>query len=176
MLRAVRQEAAQVLAVQRRYDRIWAAHFADLRAFRKKHGNCRVPSDWPKNQALAKWVEHQRTYRRRGTLAPERLSRLERIGFCWDAMKGPARLHSNWDARFAELVAYKKRFGHCRTLSSDPTHYRLHRWVLAQRSAYYRGELPRYRFEKLDRLGFAWKTRKRRPRELSRTDKAPSLY
>jgi len=162
MLPPVRPKTERATPAHKVYDASWKAHFAELRAFYKKFGHCRVPFNWPENQRLAQWVPYQRRCRNIGKLAPERIARLEAIGFCWNAMRVPARSLLAWDARFAELVEFKKRFGDCQVPSWDPIHYCLHRWTVTQRSAYNRGELAPARFEQLDRLGFSWKSQKRR--------------
>ena len=33
----------------------------ELSAFRRKHGHCRVPVEWPENAALGQWVQSQKT-------------------------------------------------------------------------------------------------------------------
>lgn len=158
----VQLETARALPAQKVYDASWKSHFAQLRAFGKKYGHCRVPHNWPKNQRLAEWVGYQRHCRYNGKLTPERRAKLESIGFCWNAMRVPARSQLAWDARYAQLAKFQKRFGHCLVPIREPGYYTLHRWMVTQRSAYNRGELATQRFDKLDRLGFSWKSQKRR--------------
>ena len=54
-----------------------------LLAYRKKYGNCDVPSQWFKDLNLANWVANQRHRHKMGQLAPERVKRLDEIGFVW---------------------------------------------------------------------------------------------
>jgi hypothetical protein len=61
--------------------------FADLVAFRKTHGHCNVPEQWPQNRKLANWVHIQRHRKRKGKLPEVKVRRLERIGFLWAIYK-----------------------------------------------------------------------------------------
>ena len=61
----------------------WEKRFLELIEYEKKYGHCKVLRDWPKNPALARWVSMQRYYRNKGKLSPERIKRLEEIGFEW---------------------------------------------------------------------------------------------
>ena len=64
-------------------DRVWDGMFDRLLKFKKKQGNCDVPSQWARDLSLANWVANQRHRNKMGTLAPERVKRLEAIGFSW---------------------------------------------------------------------------------------------
>jgi hypothetical protein len=59
----------------------WAQRFAELVAFKKQHGHCEVPRDWPKNPRLRGWVFRQRY--RKDTLSAERIKKLNRLDFRW---------------------------------------------------------------------------------------------
>lgn len=64
-------------------DRMWDAMFERLLKFRKKQGHCDVPSQWARDLNLANWVANQRHRNKMGTLAPDRVKRLNAIGFAW---------------------------------------------------------------------------------------------
>jgi len=64
-------------------DRMWGAMFDRLLKFKKKHGHCDVPSQWGRDLNLANWVANQRHRNKVGALAPERVKRLDGIGFAW---------------------------------------------------------------------------------------------
>lgn len=64
-------------------DAAWIRHFKKLELFKKRYGHCNVPSLWTGNPLLAAWVSNQRTQRRQGKLAAERVKRLEAVGFEW---------------------------------------------------------------------------------------------
>lgn len=64
-------------------DIVWNEMFAKLLKFKKSRGNCDVPSVWPDDPQLASWVANQRHRKKAGSLLPERVKRLEDIGFAW---------------------------------------------------------------------------------------------
>lgn len=69
--------------------------FRQLSAFKKKYGHCRVPTrslpeEFP---GLGRWVESMRLHRRK--LPPERVERLDAIGFIWDARQRSTQLRNH---------------------------------------------------------------------------------
>ena len=64
-------------------DNAWHKLFRDLIAFKHKHGHCNVPCCSISPAGLAAWVASQRHRRKIGTLQPQRIRKLESIGFCW---------------------------------------------------------------------------------------------
>jgi hypothetical protein len=66
----------------------WEQLYGELCAYKKKHGNCAVPTKWPKNVRLADWVQRQRIWRKKGKLRADRLAKLEKLDFCWEIYKG----------------------------------------------------------------------------------------
>ncbi|MBF0183439.1 MAG: helicase associated domain-containing protein [Magnetococcales bacterium] len=57
---------------------------AELALFRERHGHCHVPVPLPSNPALGLWVQFQRQEYKKGTLDPERIQRLQALGFVWE--------------------------------------------------------------------------------------------
>ena len=66
------------------YARRWERMYAALVAYRKRHGHCRVSTLSPIDAKLGNWVRAQRAKYRKGTLSPERIRRLEELGFEWE--------------------------------------------------------------------------------------------
>src|SRR5689334_8758452 len=64
-------------------DALWDLRFEELRAYRREHGHCQVPSRSKKNPSLGYWVNYQRVLRRSGRLDAARRRRLDKIGFDW---------------------------------------------------------------------------------------------
>ncbi len=64
-------------------DVVWNAMLKKLMAFRKKHGTCDVPSQWPDDPHLANWVANQRHRKKMGSLSPDRAKKLDEVGFVW---------------------------------------------------------------------------------------------
>ena len=126
--------------------------FAELRAFKRRFGHCRVPRNWPENVKLSLWVFTQRRWRRRNILTPERRRRLNQIGFAWRLRERAPQV--DWDTRFQQLKAFRLQYGHCRVPVGWPRNPALGRWVRFQR--FHRAMLPRQRRQRLNALGFDW--------------------
>ena len=145
----------------------WDQRFKELQAYRQRFGHCDVPMRWPEDPRLARWVSCQRYFRRKGILSPERIDRLDRMGFSWDnrwrleqtphSYAEKARvLNENWDRRFAELAKFKKQHGHCRLPTQEPRWAFLYLWILRQRKQARAGVMPAQRRARLERIGFPW--------------------
>jgi hypothetical protein len=132
-------------------DSAWETMFAQLKRYKDEHGHCNVPYDWPENPRLGRWVRKQRAKKER--LSRDRKSRLVELGITWEFYD------SAWEARFAELVLFKERFGHCNVLRGWAENPRLHSWVTEQRALQNQGELSEDRRTRLDELGFIWRAR-----------------
>ena len=97
-------------------------------------------------------LEPEPVDRRRGRRAGEQSAR-----------KGAAPKGSDrWEQRFAALVAFKAKHGHCNvpsTYREDPS---LAAWVFNCRRQRKQGSLDAERIKRLDAIGFAWAMRTRR--------------
>ena len=58
------------------------------------------------------WVNNQRAFYRKGSLAPDYAERLNAVGFDWDPEK------FRWEEMFKRLLAYKDDNGDCNVLRS----------------------------------------------------------
>lgn len=127
----------------------WEGHWAELAAFKRRHGHCRVPQQYAANPALGAFVANAREAWRSGTLSADQIRRLDSLGFGWAPMK------SAWERRYAELVLFHQQHGHFRVpqrglqsaLGSFVVRLRKHRRL---------GRLSAQRIELLDRIGFVW--------------------
>ena len=76
-------------------EELWQENYEKLKTYRDQHGNCLVPKSdikhRPDTVGLANWVTTQRTYYRRGLLSPERIAKLDALGFTWDARTPASR-------------------------------------------------------------------------------------
>lgn len=127
----------------------WDEWFGELLAYKAKHGNTLVPRDWP--SGLATWVNNQRSSAnggKRGTLSIERRNRLDSIGFIWDVSE------AQWEARFAELLAYKVEHGDVNI--PNEWHTGLGAWVGTQRQFKKRMCLAQEKIDRLNEIGFDW--------------------
>lgn len=126
----------------KRIDDHWDEMFKQLVDYKNEHGDCLVPSRYEANLKLGKWVETQRyeyTKLQRSAyssdndeavvaappgsnsglrptnprLTPERLRRLESIGFEWKVKNKMKRYYDKqWDGMFQKLLEFKAQYGH----------------------------------------------------------------
>ena len=99
---------------------------------------------------LGPWVSTQRA--NKDTLTPERIERLNALGFVWDP------LTEQWEEGFSKLQQFKERERHCRVPQEHKEgDFTLGSWVGTQRSR--KDKLTPERIKRLDALGFVWKVR-----------------
>lgn len=147
------------------YENLWQDRFSELAAYKREHGDCRVPSGWAQNPKLANWVGVQRMRFKKGKLSMERIEALDGIGFDW-IVGASSGLHfsentsetaaQRWNEMFENLREYQATYGDCRV----PQRWKFDRvladWVTEQRMANNRGALAIERVKLLDELGFDW--------------------
>lgn len=72
---------------------VWDERLQGLLEYKARNGHCNVPSRYAANRQLAIWVKRQRrqykfyTEQKPSSMTPERIQRLESIGFEWDLRK-----------------------------------------------------------------------------------------
>jgi hypothetical protein len=148
-----RLEATAVIDIP--LGRNWKQRLAELAAFKKKHGHCRVSTLSKNNASLGNWVRTQRGRRRRGELNPTQIRSLDRLGFAWDVNRELEELKpASWEHMFRALKAYRRTHGHCRVPSNSSSP--LYLWIRKQRIAKRRGKLNSDQINRLDELGVAW--------------------
>jgi Helicase associated domain len=133
-------------------DQKWEAKFYELKKFKDKYGHCEVPRKMKNLRSLLVWSIRQRTYRRYEPLKynPERLRKLDSIGFCWDIYD------KIFEESFRKLENHYKKYG-----NSDVRHIedkKLAVWCNTLRYAKRTGN-PRVtleRVEKLNSIEFNW--------------------
>ncbi len=140
----------------------WEEKFAALVDYKSKHFDCNVSYGWPDNPALANWVRNQRAARKQERLSPERIARLEVLGFAWNQSNTAQRISAHrapaWDRMIAALREFKSKHGHCNVPRPWPEMPQLANWVTHLRSANRLGTLSSARREQLESLGFTWNT------------------
>ena len=123
---------------------------AALTAFKKEHGHCCVPLHPAKYRALATWLIEVRRRKKKRFSDRGRIRQLDRLGVVWEPW------NQKWKDRFADLVAYRAKYGDCNVpadWSEDP---RLASWVEKQRQSRRLNTLTQDRLERLDTIGFVW--------------------
>jgi superfamily II DNA or RNA helicase len=128
----------------------WEEMFSALTAYRQLHGDCNVPNRWKENSDLGVWCLVQRTAYKSNKLLPERIRRLENIGFAWDS------LDSRWEEMFAALVAYKQAHGDCNVPATWQENPKLVQWGHVQQRTYRKNTLSAERIQRLEEIGFVW--------------------
>ena len=67
----------------------WEKHYGDLVQYHAIHNHSNVPTKYPENPALGRWVSTQRSEHlklhnnQKSHMTPEKMDRLEALGFCW---------------------------------------------------------------------------------------------
>jgi superfamily II DNA or RNA helicase len=133
------------------HDTDWEAGFDYLKRYYQRVGHCNVPQQHKENgYPLGNWVSVQRL--KKDKLSPERLHRLEELGFIWDAREAA------WEEGFYHLKLYKESEGHCNVpvRHKDKDGFALGQWVSVQRLS---KTLSQERRKRLDELGFVWDLR-----------------
>ncbi|MDB4524163.1 Helicase associated domain protein [Akkermansiaceae bacterium] len=129
----------------------WEINFQKLVAYKEEHGDCLVPRFFEDKQ-LATWVHSQRRTKKSGKLDPNKIKRLDGIGFVWDW------LQEKWDNWFQQLRDYKEKHGNC-VVSQGSENQDLGQWTSLQRVLHRKGKLERHRADALTNLGFSWDVR-----------------
>jgi len=128
----------------------WKAMIAAFDAYVRRTGNGMVPTDYPENPRLGRWVAMIRYRRKLGELEPSLVAELDRKGFVWSPSE---RL---WDAMFRTLLDFRAKFGHCDVSAGWTEHPGVASWVSNQRHLCKRGSLSKDRIRRLDEIGFRW--------------------
>jgi hypothetical protein len=124
----------------------WNGRYAELCAFKDRHGHCRVPQQWRSNPQLGHWVAVLRKQRNR--LGAKRKWLLDKIGFDWDPFE------TVWENRFRELIDFKRRFGHCNVPHRWKESPALASWVRTLRNNQ-TSVTPVWK-KRLDQIEFGW--------------------
>ena len=127
----------------------WEEMYFALCEFHKLNGHCNVPNDANYKQ-LDSWVRRQRTEFSKKKLSKERIDRLQKIRFIWNAIE------AKWDEMFASLHVFKEAHGHCNVPQGYSANALLANWVGVQRNTYKENKISQERISKLEALGFDW--------------------
>ena len=127
----------------------WHRMFDELVAYKRINGDCNVPRGYCISNSLSIWVMKMRTYYSKSKLAPDRIEKLNNIGFEWDP------IDSNWNRMFSNLASILET--QCDSKLSDQIiDNNLRMWMTAQRVLRSKGKLSDDRLLKLNSIGFEW--------------------
>lgn len=104
--------------------------------------------DWPSagEGKLGLWCHTQRIARKRGSLAADRVARLDALGFTWEYHD------SQWTKQYERLKTFYAETGRWPKRGEGS----LSTWCNTQRQARKNGRLTKERIRRLDALGFVW--------------------
>ena len=137
-------------------DAAWEEMFLELNQYKHVHGHTRVPEGYPDNPQLGRWVIEQRQNNKKNKLAPERVDKLNEIGFDWDAQEAA------WEEMFQQLEEYKKIHGDTLVPKNYSDNIQLARWVCTQRHQFKlkesgkKSNMTDKRVDKLNKIDFVW--------------------
>jgi superfamily II DNA or RNA helicase len=134
--------------VWKAHEETWEEGFKYLAAYQKEFGDCLITDKKTyQNFSLGTWVTTQRS--KEDTLKPQQLTRLNKIGFIWNARD------NLWEEGYKHLVAYKEEFGDCLVvIKSQYCGYKLGVWVSNQRVK--KKTMALERVKRLNNIGFVW--------------------
>ena len=131
----------------------WMALFSKLKSFQRyplTERSCLIPESWPENPALAEWAKQQRLLYAKSKLDPERVERLNGLGFVWDLEK------AHWDRLFSAFLQFKRDQGHGKIPEIWPENPELAEWAKQQRKTKEQDKLAAERVARLEEQGFCW--------------------
>lgn len=124
----------------------WNEMYNRLKAYKKKHGHCRVKQR--EDFKLAVWI--QRNKRDKDKIAKDKKKKLDDLGVKW-----PFELFmETWQTMYTQLKNFKKVNRHLVVPRSDA---KLYEWIQTQKKLKAENKLSKDRQEKLVKLGFIWK-------------------
>ena len=126
----------------------WEQNYAALQKHRKRKGHCRVAKEYKVDGLkLGQWTQFQRSTKDK--LTPDRIKRLNSLGFSWDLIP------EQWERNFAALHQFYKREGHSRVRRGVKVDgLNLDNWVLTQRQR--KNRLSSDKIKRLNSIGFSW--------------------
>jgi superfamily II DNA or RNA helicase/predicted nucleic acid-binding Zn ribbon protein len=134
------------------YDEAWDRAFDAAKTYRAQYGDLLVPNAYTVGGLrLGQWILMQRTGRRLGKLASERILLLDELGMIWNVSE------EQWERGFRAAAAFRTQHGHLnvvrRYVFND---FHLGEWITDQRSKKRAGTLDPERERRLEALGIAW--------------------
>jgi len=128
--------------------------FQETLHYKESKGDPNAPAGYrtPEGFNLGKWQSHQRDNYKNEEMDPDRIKRLEEIGFSWERFK------DKFETGFQETLCYKESKGDPNAPSDYETSegYKLGSWQGDQRKYYKKGMLSEDRIKRLEEIGFKW--------------------
>ena len=127
-----------------------------LCAYRDREGTVEVPRIYEEDgENLGRWLHHQCTLYRKGSLRADRLRKLESVGVAWENRISTA----DWEDMFDLLCIYQDREGNVNVHQKHKEDgENLGIWLMTQRTRLRKGILGVDRQRKLESIGVTWGT------------------
>ena len=133
--------------------------FQETLLYKESTGNPNTPNTYKTTEgfSLGTWQNNQRSNYKTGKISPERIERLENIGFKWDI------LEEQFEIGFKETLLYKEKTGDPNVPATYKTTegFLLGSWQSNQRGNYKTGKISPERIEMLENIGFKWDIREK---------------
>jgi len=132
----------------------WQKQYHYLVEFRRKHPNQwpDFETQYPTGNRIGYWCHNQRQFYRRNQLSPEKIKKLENIGFYWGAKD------ALWDRQYNYLKEYRKKYlGKWPKAKEEfPLGNPLGSWCVTQRWKFKKKKLRKERIAFLNKIRFEW--------------------
>ena len=99
----------------KRDETLWKQRLKELKAYKKKHGDCLVPAKYQHNAKLGVWVYKQRTHYKKwlnglkAYITQDRIDQLNEIDFAWDARFERKRKESDKSTQEGSIPSVGRR-------------------------------------------------------------------
>ena len=131
--------------------------FNETLKYKELFGDANAPISYKTHEgyALGKWQSHLRDKYKKGKLSPERIKRLEDIGFRLGNIQIKLPSDESFERGFTETKKYKEQHGNANVPHSYKTSqgYKLGQWQAYQRLLYKKGKLGFDKAKKLEKIG-----------------------
>jgi len=137
--------------------------FQQTLLYKERTGNTNAPTGYKTAEGywLGSWQRNQMKLYKIGKISPDRIERLEEIGFTWEI------LEEKFEKGFQQTLLYKERTGNPNVPDRYKTAegYRLGTWQSNQRKNYKKGTISPARIKRLEEIGFMWEMLKEQREE-----------
>jgi len=140
------------------YEEQFEKGFQKTLLYKERTGNanaqasCKTEEGYP----LGTWQSSQRYKYKKGKLSPEKIKRLEEIGFKWKIQA--EQYEEQFEKGFQETLKYKNSTGNPNAPRKYKTveGYQLGTWQSSQTKTYKKGNLSPNQIRRLEEIGFTW--------------------
>ena len=150
------EKIGMVWKLESRYP--WPEWYLQCRLYYAANGDLLVPKMYKNEQyALGNWIGEQRKKYKKGTLKPEQVEALEKVGMVWELVDRDV-----WEKRYNDAYAYYNEHGDIDVPPNVLTagNMYLRDWLIAQKSLYQESncetDLDWERHDLLDDIGMDW--------------------